>query len=175
MPTLVAANSVSPKRAICLALLVVLAGCTGVSPGNGAPSGPANDATDSTTELPTGTTGRPTETTDDGTTERPTDGGTTEPHTGVGTSHAPEHFSVRAGFNAENVTVTLAPDSDSETYALDAGAQLDLTREIHERGHDVRVVVERGNETVFDQTVLGYEYYDITVYQNDTSVEHAMV
>ena len=139
----------SPNRAVLAVLLVVFAGCSGASPGG---------ATTSTTDFPTDTATQ-----------------TTAPHTGVGTSHAPEHFHVRAGGETSNVTVTLAPNGDTETYRLDSGRQLDLTREIHDRGHDTTVVVERGNETVFDETVAGYEYYELTVYENDTNVEQAMV
>lgn len=157
----------SPKRGVVLVLLVVLAGCTGVSPGGA--SDPTSEAPSSTTELPSSTTELPTSTTP-ATTDQ-----TTAPHTGVGTSHAPEHFSVRAGAEVPNVTVTLAPNADTETYRLDAGSQLDLTREIHNRGHEVQVVVERGNETVFDQTVYGYESYDVVVYENDTRVTMAEV
>lgn len=165
----------SPERALALALLVALAGCTGVSPG-GVPA-------DGTTELPSDATERPTDTTErsaavtaDGpTTASDTTDRATEPHTGVGTSHAPEHLSVRASVEVANVTVTLAPDGDSRTYRLDGGERRDLTREIHDRGHDVRVVVERGNETVFDQPVYGYESYAIVVEENDTQIRIAEV
>ena len=173
MPEPGAANSMSPNRAVLLTLLVVLAGCTGVNPG-----GDTDDATtglpSDTTELPTGTTERPTKTTDQST-DAGTPGRTTEPHTGVGTSHAPEHFSVRAGAEVQNVTVTLAPNGDTETHHLDAGSQLDLTREIHDRGHGTTVVVERGNETVFDETIAGYEFYRLAVYENETSVQQGVV
>ena len=164
MPEPGAANSMSPNRAVLLVLLVVLAGCTGVSPGG--------EANDPTTELPTRTTDKPI---DDSTTDTRTSAGTTEPHTGVGTSHISEHFSIRAGAEVSNVTVTVAPNGSSETHRLDTGEQLDLTREIHDRGHDVTVVVERGTETVFDQTVQGYEYYEIAVYENETDVQQAVV
>ncbi|WP_353633429.1 hypothetical protein ABSL23_08645 [Halobacterium sp. NMX12-1] len=144
----------SPTRIAAVALLVAVAGCAGLAP------------TDSETTAPTSApTVTPTETTSD----------TTEPHTGVGTSHAPEHLTVRASGGVENVTVTLAPDGDTETYDLPAGREVDLTREIHDRGHDVRVVVERGDETVFDREVLGYESFDVTVHGNDTSVDYAVV
>lgn len=161
MPEPGAANGMSPSRAVLLVLLVMLAGCTGVSPGD-----------TETTELPTSTTEQPV---DDPTTDDETTSQTTEPHTGVGTSHAPEHFSVRAGAEVPNVTVTLAPNADTETHRLDAGRQLDLTREIHDRGHGTTVVVKRGNETVFDETIAGYEYYELTVYENETSVQQGVV
>jgi hypothetical protein len=151
----------SLARITATALLVVVAGCTGANPAGG----------DTTTAPTPDTTTVPTTQTD---TATPTDS-TTPPHTAKGTSHTATHFVVSAGANVDNVTVTLAPDGDSETYELDAADDLDLTREIHERGHDVRVVVERGDETVFDESVLGYEYYDVTVYENETNVEHAVV
>lgn len=146
----------SRARIAAIALLVGLAGCTGVSPADG---GTTTAPTADTTTVPT------TETTTS----------TTEPHTARGTSHTSTHFVVSASLNVGNLTVTLAPDGDSETYSLDAGDELDLTREIHERGHDVRVVVERGEETVFERSILGYEYYDVTVYENQTDVEYAVV
>ncbi|MGB9963612.1 hypothetical protein [Halobacterium sp. CBA1126] len=146
----------SPTRTAVVALLVALAGCAGFAP-----------ADDGETTVPTST---PTGTHTDATTSPPT-----EPHTAVGTSHAPEHLSVRASENVDNVTVTLAPGGDTETYDLPAYREVDLTREVHERGHDVRVVVERGNETVFDRRVLAYESFDVTVYANDTRVDYVVV
>lgn len=172
MPKVDAVNSVSPNRAIALALLVMFAGCIGASPDDVGASDPTTELPTSTTELPTSTTQQPT---DETTTDGATTDQTTEPHTGVGTSHSSNHFTVRAGAEAQNVTVTLAPNGDSDTYPLDAGTQRDLTREIHDRGHDVRVVVERGSETVFDQTIYGYESVDLTVDENDTRVSQAEV
>jgi hypothetical protein len=145
----------SPTRIAAVALLVAVAGCAGLAP------------TGSETTTPTSTpTATPTET---------TTSDTTEPHTGVGTSHAPEHLRVHATSGVENVSVTLAPDGDAETYDIPAGNEVSLTREIHDRGHDVRVVVERGNETVFDRAILAYESVDVTVYENDTSVDYVVV
>ncbi|GAA0266460.1 hypothetical protein [Halobacterium noricense] len=144
----------SPTRIAAVALLVAVAGCTGLAP-------TGSETTVSTT-APTAT---PTETTSD----------TTEPHTGVGTSHAPEHLTVHATSGVENVSVTLAPDGDAETYDVPAGNEVSLTREIHDRGHDVRVVVERGNEPVFDKAILAYESVDVTVHENDTSVDYVVV
>lgn len=100
---------------------------------------------------------------------------TAEPHTAVGTSHIDRHLTVSAHVNAGNVTVTLAPNGSSETYAVEPGDPVSLTREIHDRGHDVRVVVERDGEVVFDTTVRGYASYDVTVTENDTRVTEAMV
>ncbi|MCD2202278.1 hypothetical protein [Halobacterium sp. KA-6] len=144
----------SSTRIAAVALLVAVAGCAGLAP------------TGSETTVPTtAPTATPTETTSD----------TTEPHTGVGTSHAPDHFSVHASAGVENVSVTLAPDGDADTYDVPAGNEVSLTREIHDRGHDVRVVVDRGNETVFDKAILAYESVDVTVYANDTNVDYVVV
>lgn len=144
----------SPKRVLALALLVVLAGCTGAgTTGDGPTTAP-------TTESTTTTTG----------------GSTTGPHTAVGTSHIDDHLGVRASFGVDDVTVTLAPGTDdAASYDLDEGETLDLTREIHERGHAVRVVVERGDEVVFEATVHGYQSYDVTVDANDTRVTETVV
>ncbi|MCD2200412.1 hypothetical protein LPA44_10970 [Halobacterium sp. KA-4] len=144
----------SPTRIAAVALLVAVAGCAGLAP--------TSSETTAPTSAPTAT---PTETTSD----------TTEPHTAVGTSHAPAHLTVRASAGVENVSVTLAPAGDAETYDVPAGNEVSLTREIHDRGHDVRVVIERGNETVFDKRVLEYEYFDVTVHENDTSVDSIVV
>lgn len=130
-----------------LALLVALAGCTGV----GVPGGDATTA----------------ETTVDTT--------TTEPHTAQGTSHIGSHLSVRATHNVENVTVTLAPDGDTETFEIEPGPERSVTREIQERGHDVRVVVERGDETVFDREIQGYQSFELTVYENETRRTQSVV
>lgn len=144
----------SPTRIAAVALLVAVAGCAGLAP------------TGSETTVPTtAPTATPTEPTSD----------TTAPHTGVGTSHAPEHLMVRASAGVENVTVTLAPDGDAESYDVPAGREVDLTREIHDRGHDVRVVVERGGEVVYEADVLGYEHHRVTVNENDTDVSMAVV
>jgi hypothetical protein len=151
----------SLARITAIALLVVVAGCTGAGPTDGGTT--TAPTTDSTT-VPTTQTA----------TATPADS-TTPPHTAKGTSHTATHFVASAGANVDEVTVTLAPDGDNETYELEAADELDLTREIHERGHDVRVVVERGDETVFDQSILGYEYYDVTVYEDQTNVEYAVV
>jgi hypothetical protein len=143
---------------------VALAGCPSAPDGTG------------TTELPTSTTDQPVDDppTDDATTDSTTDQ-TTDPHTAVGTSHASSHFTVRAGAEVQNVIVTLAPSGDSDTVELEAGTQRGLTQEMHDRGHDVRVVVERGEETVFDQTVRGYQAFDLVVYENDTDVTQVAV
>ena len=146
----------SPRRTLLLALLVVLAGCTGA----GLPGGGGDSAT--TTEA---TTTDPTETATD----------TTEPHTARGTSHAGSHLSVRALFGAGDLTVTLAPDGDAASFEVDEGAERSFAREIHDRGHDVRVVVERGDEVVFDQVVRDYQSYRLTVGENETSVTQTEV
>jgi hypothetical protein len=139
----------SPRRTLLLVLLVALAGCTGTGmPGDGEDGTLTTDATTADT---------------------------TEPHTAQGTSHAGDHFSVRAIYGAGNVTVTLAPDGDTARFEVDDGAERSLTREIHDRGHDVRVVVERDGEVVFDQSVSGYQYYELTVYENETSVTQSVV
>ncbi|MFC3478688.1 hypothetical protein [Halobacterium litoreum] len=142
----------SPKRVVAVALLVAVAGCTGLG---------GSDTTTTVDETTVETTG----TTD----------ATTEPHTAVGTSHIDRHLSVRASYGAGNVTVTLAPDGDTETYVVEEGDRLSLTREIHDRGHGVPVVVERGGEVVFNATVEDYEYYEVVVDENDTRVSSAMV
>ncbi len=143
----------SPTRIAAVALLVAVAGCTGLAPTDGA--GTTAPATAPTTEEPTAET--------------------TQPHTGVGTSHAPDHLTVRAGAGVENVTVTLASDGDDGTHAVPAGREVDLTREVHDRGHDVHVVVERGGEVVYEGDVLEYEYHRVTVDQNDTDVTMSVV
>lgn len=153
----------SPRRTLLLALLVVLAGCTGA----GAPGGGDGTATTGTTADATTSTTPTTETT--------TTADTTEPHTAQGTSHAGRHLSVRASYGVENVTVTLAPDGEAADFDVDAGAERSFTREIHDRGHDVQVVVERGDEVVFDQVVRDYQYYQLTVYENETSVTQSVV
>ncbi|MCG1002498.1 MULTISPECIES: hypothetical protein [Halobacterium] len=144
----------SPKRVAAVALFVALAGCAGFAPTDG-------------TETPSATapTSTPTETTAE----------TTEPHTGVGTSHTSDHLTVRASAGVQNLSVTLAPDGDSATYEVPAGDELSFTREIHDRGHDVHVVVERGGEVVYEADVLGYEYHQLTVHENDTEVTMAVV
>lgn len=152
----------SPTRIAAVVLLVAIAGCTGFGPAGG------DGTTAPTTEPTTVPTTAPT--------AEPTTSETTEPHTAVGTSHISTHLVVRASSGVENVTVTLSPGGGtSETYDVPAGDELDLTREIHDRGHDVRVVVDRGSERVFDEAVLGYEYYEVVVDENDTRVEHAVV
>lgn len=151
----------SLARITAIALLVAVAGCTGAGPADG---GTTTAPTTDPTTVPSTQTDTTTYT-----------DSTTEPHTAKGTSHTATHFVVSTGAYVDNLTVTLAPDGDSESYELDAADELDLTREIHERGHDVRVVLERGDETVFDQSILGYEYYDVTVYENQTNVEYAVV
>lgn len=100
---------------------------------------------------------------------------TTAPHTHRGTSHHAYHLEVRAQFDLDNVTVTLAPSGGSATYQLDAGEQRSFTHEIHNRGHGVRVVVERGDEVVFEQTIHDYEFYQVTVRENETSVTQSVV
>lgn len=146
-----------PTRIAVVVLLVAVAGCTGLAPTDGAET--TAPATAPTTEL---------------TTEQPTTE-TTQPHTGVGTSHAPTHLTVRAGAGVENVTVTLAPGGDDATYEVPAGREVDLTREVHDRGHDVHVVVERGGEVVYEADVLEYEYHDVVVRGNDTDVTMSVV
>lgn len=139
----------SPRPAVVLALLVVLAGCAGVgTPDSG--GGPTAS---------TPTTGAAATATD-----------TTEPHTARGTSHAGDHFSVRVASDVDGVTVTVAPDGNRSQFELSGGDQRSLTRLVHDRGHDVRVVVERDGAVVFDRAVRGYEYYRLTVSENDTSV-----
>jgi len=136
---------------------VVLAGCAGVGPpdsGNG-PTASAPTTGDATTP---------------GTTPD-----TTEPHTARGTSHAGEHLDVRVSYGVEDVTVTVAPDGDRSQFELSAGDQRSVTRPIHDRGHGVRVVVERDGTVVFDETVAGYQYYRLTVSENDTSVTLTVV
>jgi len=144
----------APTRLAAVALFVAVAGCTGLAP-------TGSDTTTPTTAPAT----VPTETTSD----------TTSPHTGVGTSHAPEHLTVRASAGVENVSVTLAPDGDAASHEIPAGREVDLTQVIHDRGHDVRVVVERGDETVYDETVAEYEYHKVTVSENDTDVTMTVV
>lgn len=148
-------------RIAAIALLVALAGCTGVTgdaPGIDDPD--AGPTTEVTTELTTELTTEPTTdtTTADG----------TEPHTAEGTSHIDTHLLVSAGRDVDTVTVTLGTGEEAQQYPV--SGSVDLTREIHDRGHDVPVVVERGNETVFERTVYGYESYELVVYENDTRV-----
>lgn len=107
------------------------------------------------------------------TTTAPTSESTTEPHTAQGTSHASEHLLVSTSSGVDNVTVTLGTAGSAETYAVDGS--IDLTRAVHERGHDVRVVVERGNETVFDRTVREYQYWEVHVTENATRVSQLVV
>ncbi|AHG05219.1 hypothetical protein HALDL1_07065 [Halobacterium sp. DL1] len=149
----------SANRVLALALLVVLAGCTG--------AGTIGDisTTASTTDATTVPTAETTTTTD-----------STGPHTAVGTSHINDHFSVLAVHDVDNVSVTLAPGRDGEqTYSLDAGDQLDLTREIHDRDHGVWVVVECGTEVIFETRIHGYQSYEVTVDANDTRVTETVV
>lgn len=150
MPRLVEAPNMSPRRTLLLALLVALAGCTGAS----APGGGDGATTVTTTETTTATT---------------------EPHTAQGTSHAGSHLAVRASFGVENVTVTLAPGGEASSYVVDEGAERSFTQEIHDRGHDVQVVVERDGEVVFDKVVRDYQYYQLTVRENETSVTQSVV
>lgn len=152
MPDLRAHRVVSLNRTTALVLLVALGGCLG---------GPAPGADDSTT-TPSATA--PT------TTQSTTTATTTAPHTYRGTSHNAQHLTVRAYHDLDNVTVTLAPGGDSATYQLEAGEQRSVTQEIHDRGHQVRVVVERGDEVVFERTISDYQYYRVAVQANDTSV-----
>lgn len=159
----------SARRIVAIALLVVAAGCTGLGPAGG-------DGTAAPTTAPTtGPTTVPTTTPTTAPTTDSTSGETTEPHTAYGTSHVGTHLVVRAGAEAENVTVTVAPDRDGATYDVPAGDEIDLSREIHDRGHDARVVVERGSEVVFRESVLAYEYYEVVVRENDIQVEQAVV
>jgi len=139
----------SPKRVLLVALLVAVAGCTG----GGSLGGIGDDTT----------------TTTDAATTAPTTGDTIEPHTAHGTSHTRRHLTVRAWHDVENVTVTLAPEGDTEQFAVRAGEKRSFTGEIHERGHDVRVVVERGDETVFDRDIQSYQSFRLTIYENETS------
>lgn len=157
------APNVSAIRLVAVVLLVVAAGCTG--------GGVGED--DTTAEL---TTQRPTEAATDApsgeTTDASAGGGQ---HTGQGTSHAPAHLTVRAAAELDNVTVTLSPDGDAETYEVSGGDEVELTREVHDRGHDVRVVVVRGDEVVYDETVREYEHHRIRVHENSTDVSTVMV
>jgi hypothetical protein len=154
-------------RLAVIALLVVLAGCTGV-PGDATTTD--DPGAGPTTELTTEPT---TELTTESTTDTTTVDGT-EPHTAQGTSHIDTHLVVDPQTGVDNVTVTLGTGGNAETHPVEVG-YLDLTREIHERGHGVQVVVERGNETVFNQTVYGYQYYRVTVSETDTSVTQTVV
>ncbi|MFB6268325.1 MAG: hypothetical protein ABEH83_00160 [Halobacterium sp.] len=142
-------------RVLAVLLLVSVAGCTGLS-GSDTTTAGTTSTTDVTSSTPT--------------TERQG----TEPHTAVGTSHTDTHLVVHDHTESGNVTVTLGAGSDAATYDVEDGS-LDLTREIHDRGHDVRVVVERGNETVFDQVVRKYQFWEVTVRDNDTSVTQTVV
>jgi len=153
----------SLRKTVVLALLVALAGCTGA----GAPGGSGGE----TTAGPTVTT---TTTTTASTSSTPSTS-STDPHTGRGTSHASSHLSVQAASGVENVTVTLAPDGQSASVQVEAGTERSLTEAVHERGHDVRLTVERDGEVVFDRMVREYEYYQVTVYENETSVTHSEV
>lgn len=163
----------SPTRIAAVVLLVVVAGCAGLSGDPGTTTAPTTEPT----TLPT------TESTDDSTTELPTSDSmsdstsdstpTTEPHTAHGTSHTSTHLVVDNRTTGENVTVTLGTGAGATTY--DVVDSADLTREVHDRGHDVEVVVERGDETVFEETVRGYEYYEVAVYENDTSTSYVVV
>lgn len=153
----------SAIRLVVVVLLVVVAGCTG--------SGVSGD--DTTAELTTEQTTGETTGSSTGETTEPSAG--TDQHTGHGTSHAPAHLTVRAAAGLDNVTVTLSPDGDAGTYEVPGGEELELTREVHDRGHDVRVVVERGDEVVYDETVLEYEHHRIRVHENDTDVSMGMV
>jgi hypothetical protein len=146
-------SNVSLLRTLLVALLVAVAGCSGA----GVPGAGGDESTTA------------------GTTVGTTTADTTEPHTAQGTSHAGDHLSVRAVHGAGNVTVTLAPDGDAASFQIDEGAERSFTREIHDRGHDVRVVVARDGEVVFDQSVRGYQYYQLTVYGNETSVTQTVV
>lgn len=136
----------SPMRVLVVALLVVVAGCAG----SGVPG--AVDGDDTTT----------------------TTADTTEPYAADGTSHVSRHLTVRTGLDAGNVTVTLAPESDTERFAVRAGAERSFTRAIHERGHDVRVVVERDGEVVYEASVLAYQSHQVTVRENHTAVTKAV-
>jgi hypothetical protein len=82
---------------------------------------------------------------------------------------------VRAYAGVENVTVTLAPNGETSSFDVDPGPKRSFTREIHDRGHDVRVVVERDGEVVFDRTVRNYQYYQLAVQENGTSVTQSVV
>jgi hypothetical protein len=154
-------------RLVAIALLVVVAGCTGFSGDTTTTDDPdAGPTTELTTEPTTALTTEPTSDTSTA------DG--TEPHTAEGTSHIDTHLVVDPQTGVDNVTVTLGTGENAETYPVEAG-YLDLTREIHERGHEVPVVVVRGNETVFEQTVYGYQYYHVSISENDTSVSQTVV
>jgi ABC-type transport system substrate-binding protein len=147
----------SLRKTVVLALLVALAGCTGA----GAPGGSGGETTAGPTVTTTTTTTASTSSTD--------------PHTGRGTSHASSHLSVQATNGVENVTVTLAPDGQSASVQVEAGTERSLTEAVHECGHDVRLTVDRDGEVVFDRMVREYEYYQVTVYENETSVTHSEV
>ncbi|SEW01926.1 hypothetical protein [Halobacterium jilantaiense] len=144
----------SPRRVLLVALLVAVAGCTGDGP-----SGGVGDDTTTTTAAAT---------------TAPTTGETIEPHTAHGTSHTSRHLTVQAWHDAENVTVTLAPEGDTEQFAVRAGEERSFTRSIHERGHGVHVVVERDGEVVYEASVLAYQYHRVTVRENETSVTKAV-
>lgn len=147
----------SLPRLVALGLLVVAAGCAGLGGSADSP-----------------TTGVPAESVTDDTTTQAT-ASTTDPHTAVGTSHISEHLTVRASYGVENVTVILEPDADSATYAVPEGEEIELTREIHDRGHDVRVAVERDGDVVFEKTIYGYEHHEVRVLENSTTVSTAVV
>lgn len=147
MPDLVERPNVSPKRALLVALLVAVAGCAG----SGVPGGVA-----------------------DSTTAPPTTGETVEPHTADGTSHVSRHLTVRAWHDDGNVTVTLAPEGDTRQFAVRAGEERSFTRAVHDRGHDVRVVVERDGEVVYEAAVLAYQHHQVTVRDNETTVSKAV-
>lgn len=132
----------SPKRVLAVALLVAAAGCAGVD----VPGGVGNDATAPTTASDT-----------------------VEPHTAVGTSHVSDHLTVGAWHDAEGVTVALGPEGDAKQFAVRAGEERLFTREVHNRGHDVRVVIERDGEVVYEASVAASEHCRITVRENETT------
>ncbi len=77
---------------------------------------------------------------------------------------------MRVASDVDGVTATVAPDGNRSQFELFGGDKHWLTQPVHDRGHDVRVVVERDGAVVFDRAVRGYEYYRLTVAENDTSV-----
>jgi len=82
--------------------------------------------------------------------------------------------SVPASCGVDNVTVALAPDTDGAATD-DLSERETSTREIHDRDHGVTVVVERGDEVVFESFVRGYQSYDVAVEANDTRVTETVV
>jgi hypothetical protein len=144
----------SPRPAVVLALFVVLAGCAGVGTPDSGGGPTASTPTTAATPAPTTTT-----TAD-----------TTEPHTARGTAQAGAHFPERVSSDVDSVTVTVAPDGNRSQFELSGGDMHWLTQSVHDRGHGVRVVVERVEAVVFDRTVWGYEYYRLAVSEMDTSV-----